>query len=224
MAHKKLDRYEALFSVLEDLAADRKEDVYFLEVGVYNGRRAANLCRYWREQTGGRFNYVGFDLFEDMDPATNTAELSKPVLPPSCDSVAATLKAAGAVAELIRGNTRETLPAFADRVAGAKYVYKPDVIFLDGGHSLDTIASDWAALRQIVQPNTVVLLDDYYENRNDFGCKQLVTGLLGEKNPDGAPVWSVELMNPVDIIESSGLVIRMVKVTPVVGSVYNRAG
>lgn len=201
MDKKKLDRYEGLFACLEDMMAERRQDVTFLEVGTYNGKRAGDLCRYWREQTEGRFTYIGFDLFEDLTPEMSKAELSKSTLPPSKAEVEGTLRKAGAnVITLIKGNTRETIPVFVETMNGSVI---PDLIFVDGGHSLETIDSDWAALSQIVGPNTYVVFDDYYENKDDYGCKQLITRLKADAD------YAVELLTPVDKPVSTGLHIRM---------------
>jgi len=198
---KKLDRYEGLFACLEDMMAEQRQDITFLEVGTYNGKRAADLCTYWREQTEGKFTYIGFDLFEDMTPEMNKAELSKSTLPPAKAAAEATLKRAGAnVLALIKGNTRETIPAFVEVLHGSVI---PDLIFVDGGHSLETIDSDWAALSNLVGPKTYVVFDDYYENKDDYGCKQLITRLAAD------PAFKVELLTPVDRPISTGLHIRM---------------
>lgn len=197
---KKLDRYEGLFACLEDLMAERRQNVTYLEVGTYNGKRAADLCRYWREQTDGWFAYIGFDLFEDLTPEMSKAELSKSTLPPSRAEVQANLRRAGARTTLIKGNTRDTIPTFVDAMKGQVV---PDLIFIDGGHSLDTIASDWAALSQLMGESTRVVFDDYYENKDDYGCKHLITGLQKD------PLYTVELLTPIDKPASTGLHIRM---------------
>ncbi len=200
MSSKKLDRYEGLFACLEDLMGEQKQDVTYLEVGTYNGKRAADLCRYWREQTDGRFHYIGFDMFEDMFEEMNKAELSKSTLPPSRAEVQATLLKAGARTTLIKGNTRETLPSFVATMDGQVI---PDLIFVDGGHSLETIDSDWAAVKQLMGDHTRVVFDDYYENKDDFGCKQLITRLRADAD------YTVELLTPIDKPASTGLHIRM---------------
>lgn len=204
MTHnKKLDRYEGLFGTLEDLAAEERLNLQYLEVGTYNGSRTEELCKYWREVFNGTFNYVGFDLFEDMTPETNTAELSKAVLPPSKAEVEAKLKKAGARVTLIKGNTRDTIPAFVESM---KDDYKPDLIFIDGGHSLETIASDWGALQFLVHKKTHVLFDDYYENRDDYGCKNLIKELEANEK------YIVRLLDPVDTYDHTKLKVRMVSV------------
>lgn len=201
---KRFDRYEALYMVAEDIIAERRDGMVFLEVGTYDGKRAIDLGKFWKEQTGTPFIYLGFDLFEDMDMATNTAELSKSRLPPSQEVVRVLMQAADIRCQLVKGNTRETIPNFVSNYHDNSP--KPDFIYIDGGHSLATIQSDWESLLPLIQPSTYVLFDDYYENRDDFGCKKLVTALQAD------PKFKVKLLNPVDVIEKTGLRIRMVLV------------
>jgi hypothetical protein len=132
------------------------------------------------------------------------AELSKSKLPPSEDEVLKAMRQAvssRAKIQLHKGNTRETL-AFA-----AKVLPEMSLIYVDGGHSLETIASDWEHVRQLMMHGTQVIFDDYYENRTDYGCKTLIDGLAAQK------VYKVQLLDPVDVIEQNGLEIRMAKVT-----------
>lgn len=203
-SNKRFDRYEALYAVAEDIIAERRDGMVFLEVGTYDGTRAIDLSKFWKEQTGTPFIYLGFDLFEDMDLATNTKELSKSRLPPSRELVAAKMQAADIRCQLVKGNTRETIPNFVTNYHPNSP--NPDFIYIDGGHSLATIQSDWESLLPLIQPRTYVLFDDYYENRDDFGCKQLITKLQSD------PKFKVKLLDPVDVIPQSGLRIRMVLV------------
>ena len=52
-----------------------------------------------------------------------------------------------------------------------------DLIFIDGGHSLETIASDWRWASQLMHNKTAVIFDDYWLDRTDAGCKSTVDGI-----------------------------------------------
>jgi len=208
-------RYDALEACLEDLVevGKRNAGVFVMEIGTYNGNRAVSMCKFWKGLVpNSTFYYVGFDLFEDMDTRTNAAELSKKVLPPSRQEVQKKIMDAGAIVELHKGNTRVTLPKYANKEPYLVHTL-PDLIFIDGGHSLETIASDWEAVSKLMRPDAVVLFDDYYMNREDYGCKTLVTKLQQD------PQYSVELLYPIDHVAQTGLDIRMVKVTKVPSAV-----
>lgn len=165
-------RYRNLDLAIRKLGAS-KTHLRLVEVGTYDGERAKSMLTLWNAFEGARSaEYIGFDLFERMDPVTNTVELSKSRLPPAIHVVIKKLSALNNVSvSLIKGNTRDTL-------AGAVQLMRPaDLIFIDGGHSLVTIASDWQGLQPIIDKNTIVLFDDYYLNRDDVGCKTLTTSL-----------------------------------------------
>jgi hypothetical protein len=86
--------------------------------------------------------------------------------------------------DLIRGNTRETLPKnkklkWQDPVTGeTTKLEDADFSYIDGGHSIETIQSDYNALKNC---KTIVFDDDYVEDENEsrpnileVGCNQLV--------------------------------------------------
>ena len=113
-------------------------------------------------------------------------------------NLALALKKTGCKYKLKAGNTRKTLKKFSpDR--------QIDFIYIDGGHSIDTIQSDWDNIKRFMDDKTVVIFDDYYENREDVGCKKIINGI--------GPEYKVTLMEPVDYIEKNDLYIRYAKVT-----------
>lgn len=197
-------RYAVLTDMINRFMA-LGESLTFIEVGTYNGYRAIKLCSEWIHRTNKPLNYIGFDLFEDMTRDVNTKELSKSTLPPSLAVVEKLFKQAKVPHRLIKGDTKITIPKF---VAESNFNPRdPLLIFIDGGHSLETVASDWEALSKLAGIYTVFIFDDYYENKERFGCRETITKLQQD------PKWNVNLLNPVDRVESSGLQIRMVQVT-----------
>lgn len=161
---------------------------HLVEVGVWDGRHARMMIETaalnWPR---AKVSYTGFDLFEALSDAELKAEFSK--RPPPIADVRARLAATGAAITLVPGNTRETLPAAAATLRDTDFVY------LDGGHAVETIASDWAAVASFATPATTIILDDYYVDPAPelagLGCQSLVDGL------DRA-AWEVELLSPVD--------------------------
>lgn len=139
-----------------------------LEVGTWDGMRAIELCQWGA-------SYTGFDLFEEADKETDYLE--KNVKPhKSKKSVESRLKSAGLQFELIKGNTNKTLPNFK----GGLGPY--DFAFIDGGHSVDTIASDWKYVKDLMSPGSVVVFDDYYEDMKEtdlknWGCNSIVNNM-----------------------------------------------
>lgn len=118
-------------------------------------------------------HYYGFDLFEGLSDATFVSELSK--RPPSLKAVQEEMETSGANIHLYSGDTRVTLPQ--------TYSQLPlmDFIFIDGGHSLETIASDWAWASKLLSQEGVLVFDDYWSNRTDAGAKITVDTIDRDK-------------------------------------------
>jgi len=204
-----MDRYKNLFSALDEIAA-RQSTLRIMEVGTYDGIRAASLLRHWQlKHPENAAAYFGFDLFEDLTPEKSKAELSKSKLPPPLGAVLKRLEATGATIKLTKGDTCKTLPAAA---ANVDDIGPMDLVFLDGGHSLETIASDWKAVSRFMVRGSIALLDDYYENREDFGCQKEVRRIAMEVNSKKEQRWRVGILDPVDHVEHNGLYIRMVRI------------
>jgi predicted O-methyltransferase YrrM len=175
-----------------------------VEIGTWTGVHAEQMIRVAAARADVHaVRYVGFDLFEDLTEEQFRQEFSK--RPPSYDEVLQRLRATGAKIRLVRGNTRSTLPQSAGLLAEA------DFVFIDGGHSIDTIASDFNAVIGAVRPGTPVVLDDYYLEPGPelvgLGCQSLIDALDRTQ-------YDVTFLGPVDVIqrESGLLKIRMVLV------------
>jgi predicted O-methyltransferase YrrM len=63
--------------------------------------------------------------------------------------------------QLVTGDSRLTVPAYADAGAGRSF----DLIFIDGGHDLDVARADIANCRRLASDRTVVLMDDLEPNK-----------------------------------------------------------
>jgi len=83
-----------------------------------------------------------------------------------------------------------------------------DFIFIDGGHSTETIQSDWENLQKVISKDTVILFDDYYEkiDTKNIGCNTVI------KKIQDSSKYSIELLDPVDHLRENNLFIRIVKV------------
>lgn len=152
----------------------------FIEVGTWSGWRAVHMAmaasRYARDMT-----YRGYDVFEAGSPELDAREKNvKPHFPEM--SVRHLLDFCrfllpGFSFDLIAGDTQETL------LRGDK----ADFAFIDGGHALETIESDFEALAA----TPLIVLDDYYEGPIDidrFGCNRVVEGVPHRIMPIADPV------------------------------------
>lgn len=144
-----------------------------VEVGTWNGERAQQMLNL----APSGCKYYGFDLFEEATKATDAAEMNvKPHY--FIDAVYDRLSSWDV--QLFKGNTRETLKWFKPET-------KIDFVWLDGGHSVETIRSDWENLKPHLSDNAWVFFDDYYTGPIDtskFGCNLIVADMKHEVLPD----------------------------------------
>ena len=166
---------------LTDLAR-KHECKRFLEIGTWRGITAQNLILTAKEYAADDdIYYVGVDLFEKLTPALKKAEYSKEAV--VYRDVLAKLWPLGVDVSLNMGFSNEVLPILPDQVF--------DLIFMDGGHSIKTITSDWKDIQRFISLKTIVVFDDYRHGDDKVGCQKLIDGLDTE-------VWDIEHLDPVE--------------------------
>ena len=169
----------------------------FIEVGTWSGWRAVQMAmmasRYTRSMS-----YRGYDVFEGGTAELDAREKNvKPHFPEQ--SVRQLLDfcrflVPGFSFDLVAGDTQQTL------LRGDK----ADFAFVDGGHALQTIESDFEALTG----TPVIVLDDYYEgsiDTNQFGCNRIIDGLPHRILPIADPVARGGLVRFAVVAEESAL-------------------
>jgi|2_EtaG_2_1085320.scaffolds.fasta_scaffold00665_2 predicted O-methyltransferase YrrM len=144
------NRYYQLLEIVKETQPSR-----FVEIGTWNGDRALEI-----HAVSPDTKYVGFDLFEGATDETD--EIEKNVKAHyEVNEVEKKLKDVGMHATLYKGDTKETLPKYASGSQDA------DIVFVDGGHSIETIESDLKYAKQIVKKGGVIIMDDYYTDMPD---------------------------------------------------------
>ena len=146
----------------------------FLEIGVFCGVTARNTCDFLKEINGESFNYIGIDLFGgEKNNSTDEIEpkflLNQKFSNPlkniyynlilrenlnSLKSVQKLLKKYNNNIKLIAGDTNSVL-----KEIDLKDI---DFVFLDGGHSYQTVYNDLTNLYEHMKDKKkVILCDDY---------------------------------------------------------------
>lgn len=164
-------RYRRLLAAAEAL---RPRTI--IEIGVFTGLRGLEMIEAASLGRGADgIAYHGFDLFDLMDDGILAQELSK--RPDPMPDVQARLAASGAAVTLHKGWSTDTLPAFA----AANPDLRAELIFIDGGHAVETIRSDWENVAPLLAPGGVVMFDDYYvdcpQQTDRFECNTLMDSL-----------------------------------------------
>ena len=140
----------------------------FLEVGVFHGVTARNVCELLNSLHGNEFKYVGLDLFEqnveNKDEVIPNTKFSNPLKniyfkyikklnPYSLEAVKDLLKKFKNNVSLIKGNSNVILKKID--------MSKIDYVFLDGGHDYQTVKNDLNCCREVIVNGGTVLCDDY---------------------------------------------------------------
>ena len=160
-------RYDNLNAAITDSVNDSKKNKPYriVEIGVHHAVRAVSMIKLAKKLGRTNIEYYGFDLFEDMTPEVNANEFGKPVLALSREDIRQKLVAAGASkVQLVKGDTKLTLE---NAVVGMPVA---NVVFIDGGHTIETIANDLEHILKVCGGNTRILLDDCYPTIYDKGC------------------------------------------------------
>ena len=170
---------------------NKKKPKVFLEVGVFHGVTARNVCELLYQIHKDDFKYIGLDLFEEnkdtkseIIPNTNFSNPFKRLYfkyvkkqnPYSIEAVEDLLKKFKKNIHLIKGNSNHILK----KIDMAKIEY----VFLDGGHDYETIKNDLNNCIKVIYNKGTILCDDYnlsyapgvkqaideFVKKNDFKC------------------------------------------------------
>ena len=146
----------------------KKKPKYFLEVGVFHGVTARNVCELLSKIHKDDFKYIGLDLFEKNDvneseimPNTNFSNPFKQIYfkyikkqdPYTIEAVKELLEKFKNNVHLIKGNSNIILKKID--------MTKIDYVFLDGGHDYETVKNDLDCCSEVIKNNGTILCDDY---------------------------------------------------------------
>ncbi len=193
----RLSEYKRYSNLLKIILENRSKKL--LEIGVYKGLRSLEMIKA-AKIFNSRVIFFGFDMFEMFFEKKNilTDELSKK--PKSMKSINNLLKEHATV-KLIKGNTLKTLPKFSTKK-------KFDFIFIDGGHSINTIKNDWNYSKKLMHKNSIVIFDDYY-----LGDKKLTKKFGSNKIIDNlSDSYLIDYLEPKDYIPHLKVHVQLVKV------------
>ncbi len=163
----------------------------FLEVGVFCGVTAKNICELLNDIHNGQFNYIGVDLFGDNvsedEKEPNYLKKQKFSNPfkniyynyikkenlNSYDSVMDFLKKFTKNIKLVKGNSNHVLKDIN--------ISNIDFAFIDGGHSYQTVYNDINNVINKVKKGSIILCDDYRDASYITGVKEAVDVTVKEK-------------------------------------------
>ena len=147
-----------------------------LEIGVFCGVTARNICELLFLKNKDNFSYYGLDLFgaekqgstDEIEPFfLKNQNFSNPlkkiyynyIVKENLNSIESVSKFLGKFSNninLIKGDTKETLNNVP--------LESINFVFLDGGHSYETVTSDLSILSKRLPKGSHILCDDYCDN------------------------------------------------------------
>ena len=145
-----------------------KKPKIFLEIGVFHGVTARNICELLYSIHKEDFKYIGLDLFgesqentSEIIPSTKFNNPLKTVYfkyilrqdPYSIEAVSHLLKKFKNNVHLIKGNSNNLLKKID--------MSQIDYVFLDGGHAYSTVKNDLSYSYPVLQNGGTILCDDY---------------------------------------------------------------
>jgi hypothetical protein len=160
----------------------------FIEVGVFQGVTSRNVCEKLYEINKENFLFHGIDIFEDTNINIDNKEMTikhNKISNPfkhlifniilkknlfSIDSIYSFLKKFKNNVLLYKGFSETQLPKID--------MSKIDMVFLDGGHSYETVRSDLSLILKGIKKNKIIICDDY--DQVDYGVKKAVDELLNQ--------------------------------------------
>ena len=160
----------------------------FIEVGVFQGVTSRNVCEKLYEINKENFLFHGIDIFEDTNINIDNKEMTikhNKISNPfkhlifniilkknlfSIDSIYSFLKKFKNNVQLYKGFSETELPKID--------MSKIDMVFLDGGHSYETVRSDLSLILKGIKKNKIIICDDY--DQVDYGVKKAVDELLNQ--------------------------------------------
>ena len=153
----------------------KKRPKKILEIGVYNGKRAIQMIEA-AKSFNNNIEYYGFDLFEEITSKIHEDELSK--FPDNLETIKLLLDKHAKI-NLFKGFTKQTLKVFYEKKINV------DFIFIDGGHSVETIENDYFYCSKIINKKGITIMDDFYESANfdlnKYGSNNLYKKLKMDK-------------------------------------------
>ena len=163
----------------------KKNPKNFLEIGIFHGVTARNVCELMHNNHKNNFKYVGIDIFEEsekyIDEIVPVYKFKNPIKnfyfryikkqnPYSEEAVLDLLSKFKKNIEILKGNSNEIVQNLQNNYF--------DYIFIDGGHAYETVKKDLINCKDKLSNHGIILCDDY--DLGHTGVKRAVDEFVNE--------------------------------------------
>jgi len=158
----------------------------FLEVGVFQGVTSRNICEKLNLIHQNQFKFFGIDIFEDSDDLLDDKEMtskhnkiSNPIKHLLYNIIfKKNLNSLKSVKKLLKkfGNNVTLYKGLSDVMLPKINMSEIDFVFLDGGHSYETVKNDLFLILKNMKKNKIIICDDY--DQKNYGVKKAVDELI----------------------------------------------
>lgn len=156
--------------------------LHFLEIGVLEGATSRNVCELMNSINNGNFKFSGIDLFGENIDINNSKEFT-----PISHKISNPFKwLYFKIILRMNPNSKESVMFLLNKFRKSINLYKGysgdilnkinlsdvDFVFLDGGHSYETVKKDLKILKTKLNDKSIIVCDDY--NISQYGVKKAV--------------------------------------------------
>lgn len=171
------ERYNTLCQIVQQITNQNDpKAINIIEVGTWNGSRAVQMAEAAFAAGAKTVTYQGYDTFEEGNDRAYEGH-TKPhatewIVNKRLQNYAKVVNRSGRAFNfrLTKGNTLTTLAGAAEKVSG-------HLVYLDGGHSYETVKSDYNNLKHI----PYIVFDDVVDAADVDGPKRVWTEAPGQK-------------------------------------------
>ena len=166
----------------------KKNPKTFLEIGIFHGVTARNVCEIMFKNHGDNFNYIGIDIFDNSNTYDKEVVPSKTFNNPfktfyfryikkqnpySLIAVEDLLSKFKKNIKIIQGDTNQIFHEVS--------LKNIDFIFIDGGHDYKTVKNDLEQSFKIINKNGTILCDDWNLSQA-LGVREAIKDFSKEQN------------------------------------------
>ena len=192
-----INRYKYIYECI-----DQCRPKTIVDIGVHDGIRSQKIIATAKHHNAD-IMYYGYDLWEDMRDEQVYSEFLHPKQRKTQQEADARIASCldRSSFKLVKGDTRITLATHLPSSA--------DFIYIDGGHSLETITSDWMNCSRIMHKETTVVFDDYWHGDKIAGCSTLIDSLDDRYNTELLGLDTIgDISNPKHVISLAKVTLR----------------